>query len=88
MMYGNWGYGSGFGWIFMVIFWGLIIWGIIALIHRFNHDGHSGCCGGDNGGQKNMPSGKNSALDILDERYAKGEINKEEYEAKKKDLKE
>ncbi|MFA7208847.1 MAG: SHOCT domain-containing protein [Parcubacteria group bacterium] len=89
MMYGNWGYGSGFGfgWIFMVIFWGLIIWGIIALIHGFNRGSHSGCCGSDNGGQENMPSGKKSAMDILDERYAKGEINKEEYEAKKKDIK-
>jgi len=88
MMYGNWGYGTGFGfgWIFMVIFWGLIIWGIVALIHRFNRDGHGGCCGGDDG-QKNMPSGKSPALDILDARYAKGEINKEEYETKKKDLK-
>lgn len=80
MMYGDWGYGTGFGfsWIFMIIFWSLIIWGIIALIREF---GHGRCCIHQDKDKK-----INSALDILNERYAKGEINKEEYEAKKKDL--
>ena len=77
-------YIGGFGLIgplFMIIFWVLIIWAIVALVRRSG--GHSaGCCGGHD--TEHGSDGK--ALDILKERYAKGEINKEEYEQKKKDL--
>ena len=83
--YDNWGwsmmgpgmmYGYGGGWfmaIMMVVFWGLIIWGIIALVRYLN------------GSRQNYPQ-DNSALDILKRRYAQGEINKEEFEEKKKAL--
>ncbi len=81
---GGWGMmGSGimggFSWwwfmpIFMVIFWGLVIWGIVALVR-----GLSGSRGPDS-------SKADSALEVLKKRYARGEINKEEYEEKKKDL--
>ena len=74
------GFGFGFGWIFMLLFWGLVIWAIFALARGFS--GH-GCCGGHNHGEHKRDS---NALDILKERYAKGEINKEEFESKKKDL--
>ncbi len=66
------GFGS-FGFIFMILFWALIIWGVIYLIRNASN-------------QSNSPSTRKDALEILKERYAKGEINKKEFEEKKKDL--
>ncbi|MEK7563779.1 MAG: SHOCT domain-containing protein [Patescibacteria group bacterium] len=69
------GYGFGFapfGFIFMILWWVLIIAGIVALVKWISRN--SGTVGGK------------SPLDILKERYAKGEINKQEFEARKKDL--
>ncbi|MFA5993953.1 MAG: SHOCT domain-containing protein [Parcubacteria group bacterium] len=80
--FGGWGGGFGFGWIFMLLFWGLIIWGIFTLIRGVS--GGGGCCDNNHGGHHGH--GDKTSLDILKERYAKGEINKEEFEAKKKDL--
>jgi putative membrane protein len=83
--YGTWGwgmmgprmmYGYGGGWfmgIVMIIFWGLIIWGIIALVRHFSRAGQYDAQG-------------NSAIEILKRRYAQGEITKDEYEEKKRDL--
>ena len=70
--------GFGWGWsmpLMMVLFWGLVIWGIVALVR-----GRGACCV-----SSEQNSGE-SALDILKKRYAKGEIYKEEFETKKKDL--
>lgn len=72
-MMGNWFFG-GMGFIFMLVFWGLVIWLIYALIKT---------AAGGNMGSKNA---EEKALNILKERYAKGELTKEEFEEKKKDL--
>jgi putative membrane protein len=65
-----------FGGIWMVVFWGaiiaLIIWGIKKLTERSNSGEDA--------------AGKSSPLDVVKERYARGEISKEEFERMKKDL--
>ncbi|OGO23285.1 MAG: hypothetical protein A2144_12090 [Chloroflexi bacterium RBG_16_50_9] len=61
--------------IIMIVFWGLVIWGIVALVRGVSLP--------SNGGSSNQTD---SALEILKRRYARGEITREEYEEKKKDL--
>ncbi len=79
-MWGNhmfYGFGYGFmGEFFMFIFWLLIIGAIVYAVMQHS----SGYCG------HNKVGINNSALNILKERYAKGEIDKAEFEEKKKDL--
>lgn len=72
---------GGFGWIFMIVFWGFIIWVIVALVRGGFRNGHS--CGHDH---DDMRGKDKSPLEILKERYAKDEIDKKEFEEKKKDL--
>ncbi len=80
------GYGFGFGGIFMILFWGLVIWAIIAVVRSAS--GQSCCKMGSHGHGHAHGSDAQSggALDILKERYAKGEINKEDFDRMKKDI--
>jgi putative membrane protein len=68
--------GFGWGWmpLLIIVFWGLVIWGIVAAVRSSRH----GCGHG--------ASTNESALDVLKVRYARGEITKREYEEKKRDL--
>ena len=74
--YSMMGYG-GFGWLPMILWWTLIIIGIVLLIRWIINQSRNGS------GNRGKTS---TALDTLKERYAKGEIDKKEFEEKKKDL--
>jgi putative membrane protein len=75
MMWWHWG---GLGWmglgfLWMIIFWGAIIALIVWAVRRST-------------GHHSYRIDTHSALDIAKERYAKGEITKEQFEQIKKDL--
>jgi putative membrane protein len=73
MQWGTYGWGMGFGWIFMIIFWVLVFLGVVYFVQAATKRGKGR-------GLKEMP------LDILKKRYAKGEITKEEFERMKDDI--
>ena len=74
--FGTHGWGMGFGmglwWIVGIILIVIIVWVVIKMISQANHSRHH--------------QGNKSALDILKERYARGEIDKEEFEERKRNL--
>lgn len=79
MMDDYWGHGMNngynvWGFIFMVLMMALVFLGIVLVVHYLARSNHSK---GD----------EDSALEILKNRYAKGEIDKKEFDEKKKDLK-
>jgi putative membrane protein len=74
-MMNGFGWGPGFGWIFMILFWGVVIVGIVAIV-RWVLEQRS---------ERSAPRGR-TPLDVLRERYARGEIEREEFEQKRRDL--
>lgn len=72
----GWGWGWGMlGAVHMVLWWVLIVLGIVVLAKwLFGSGSHDRRITGGN------------ALEILKERYARGEIGKDEFEQKKRDL--
>lgn len=65
------GWGMGWSWLFGVVVLGLLIWIVVRNLRQNYRD---------------YPSRGKTALDILKERYARGEINKEEFEEKKRGI--
>ncbi len=73
------GFGMGFGAIgllLMLLFWGGLIFGGVWLVKALFNGAQSGPAA------PRQPS----AREILDQRYARGEISREEYETIKRDL--
>ena len=78
MMWGFDGFGMGWGGmgIGMLLFWGLIIAAIVVLVRGF----------GAGPGKSASTVRDNTPLDILRERYARGEVDKNEFEQKRRDI--
>lgn len=78
---GNWfgmDYGMGvFGWLGMILFWVLLIAVAVGVLRWLSGERGQGRGTGEKG---------KSALTILEERYARGEIDKQEFDQKRKDL--
>jgi putative membrane protein len=63
------GFGFGFSGLGMVLVWVVIIGAVVLLVRAF---------------AGSAPRGGNSAKQVLDERFARGEIDREEYEDKRR----
>jgi len=70
----GWSWMMSFGWIFMILFWALIILGVAALARSLPSTGNS------------AGHGDPRSLDVLKERYARGEIAREQYAQMRRDL--
>jgi putative membrane protein len=66
--------GMGLGWIYMIIFWGVVITAVVYLVKFFER-------------KTDTDVWHETPLDELKRRYAKGEITREEFEGIKHDLK-
>lgn len=66
------GGGWGFGWLGMIVFWALIILVFVALVKWLS--------------ARNGPASEVTPLQVLKQRYARGEIDEKEYERKKHNL--
>jgi putative membrane protein len=67
-----WGAGGLVMMLMMLVFWGLVIAGLVIGLRWLVGQGH--------------PARRDEALEILRQRYARGEIDKQEFETRKRDL--
>jgi putative membrane protein len=69
------GWGMGLGWLFFIAFWALVIAALVLAVRKLMSQTQTA------GGPPPQ-----TPLEILQSRYARGEIEREEYEQKKHDL--
>ncbi|MCL5734875.1 MAG: SHOCT domain-containing protein [Actinobacteria bacterium] len=84
MMYWGGGWNAAGGWIMgigMIAFVALIVVGIYLLVRASGPS--SSVAGWVN---NSAPAPRSSALDVLDARYARGEIDRDEYLARRQDM--
>jgi putative membrane protein len=78
-MMGGWMYGMGWGWLILLI---LVVIVLAVLLVPRGRSSRSQA----GGGTAYPPSSSDRAQEILKERYARGEISREEYEEMRRDL--
>jgi putative membrane protein len=76
--YNGFGFGGGGMGIGMLLFWGLIVVVVVMLVRGWSQTSRSGV--------GEIRPVERTAMDILRERYARGEIDKSEFEEKRNDL--
>ena len=78
-----WQHGMGFGfhWIFMLVFWGLVIWAAFSLVRLAAAPKGSGAAPGNNG-----KNGNEEALAVLKTRYARGELSRAQFKSMREDV--
>lgn len=75
------GFGFGLGWggfLLMILFWGLLIFAAVAVVKALFSRGSDS--------QRTDSDREEKALEILNKRYASGEVSRDEYETIKQDL--
>ena len=76
-MMGDWGMGW-FGMMMMFLFWGLVIVGIVSIVRWLMQS--------TVGRSPSGASADSQAMNILKERFAKGELKRDEFESMKKEI--
>ncbi|HEY5656254.1 MAG TPA: SHOCT domain-containing protein [Myxococcota bacterium] len=73
--HGDWGWGHMvFGSLMMLLFWGAVVLAVVLVVRFLGGSAH----------RSDSADSQNRALAILEERFARGEIDKDEFEERKR----